>query len=797
MSLRSWFSRGCNLGLSGVLILVGAIVKQGGDRTFAQVVEDPSLNTKVTPNADGTILKITGGTTAGDTNLFHSFRNFSVKNNEVVDFDNAATINNILVRVTGGNPSEIQGTLRSQGKANLFLINPNGIVFGENAFLEIGGSFIGTTASAIEFPGGGEFSMTSSVNPLNPLLKVNPSAFLFNQIAAESIKSIQVNDALLSVNEGQSLLLVGGNVNLEGAQLVATDGRVELGGLNGVGTVGLNNDTSNFRLSFPVGVQQADVFLSNKATVTASGAGGGGIQVQGRHVKLTDGSDIAVNTLASKSGATLAVNASELVELLGGSRLLTNTVESGTAGELRIETGRLIVRDGSQVSASTLSQGQGGTLFVTARDSINLIGTSAGDNPSPSGLFSLAEKGSTGNAGNLKIETGQLIVQDGAQVSASTLSQGNGGKLSVTARNLIQLIRTSAIGKPSGLFVGTEAGGAAGNLDIETGQLIVQDGARISASTSRESTGVGGSIIVRTGELNILNRAEVTASSQGAKQAGDLEITARSIKLDNQSKLIGQTASADGGNINLQVQDLLLMRHGSEISTTAGIAGAGGNGGNITINDPSNRTGFVVAAPLENNDITANAFNSEGGKISINATGIFGMIKRSREDLVRLLGTNLDPKLLPTNDITAISQTSPTLNGTVTVNTLDVDPNRGLLNLPTVPVDTSVAQTCTAGGTVAKSEFIITGRGGLPSNPNEALSTDAVQVDLVTLNSEVDKRSTPTVSTTLTTPTPTIVEATGWVIDKHGNVVLTANAPTLEPNSSWHKSADCHAFNQQ
>ncbi|MHC5732525.1 MAG: two-partner secretion domain-containing protein, partial [Nostoc sp.] len=97
------------------------------------------------------------GTTVGKTNLFHSFSNFSVKPDEVVSFRNVGTINNILVRVTGGKPSDIQGTLQAKGKANLFLINPNGIIFGGNSQLIIGGSFIATTASAIRFLGGGEF----------------------------------------------------------------------------------------------------------------------------------------------------------------------------------------------------------------------------------------------------------------------------------------------------------------------------------------------------------------------------------------------------------------------------------------------------------------------------------------------------------------------------------------------------------------------------------------------------------------------------------------------------------------
>ncbi|MEH2412685.1 filamentous hemagglutinin N-terminal domain-containing protein [Nostoc sp.] len=787
MSLRSWFDRVCHLGLSGLLIIVGAIGTQGGDRTSAQVTPDPSVRTKVR-TIDDTTLEITGGTTVGNTNLFHSFSNFSVKSKEIVDFHNASNINNILVRVTGRNPSDIQGTLQAQ--ANLFLINPNGIIFGGNAQLKIGGSFIGTTASAIEFPGGGEFSMTSPVNPLNPLLRVNPSAFLFNQILSQPINSIQVNKIRrLSVPENQSLVLLGGDVNLERATLEAQDGRVELGGLAGVGTVGLNIDKNNFRLSFPDNVARADVSLT-RATVTASGEGGGGIQVQGKRVTLADSSKIAVNTLVSKSGGTLVVNASESVELLGGSRLLTETTSSGSAGELRIETGRLIVQDGSQVSASTSLQstGGGGTLSVTA-DSIQLIGTSPDNKHSPSGLSTLTQ--GAGNAGELKIETGQLIVQDGAQISADTSSEGQGGKLFVNAKDSIQLIGTLPDNEPSGLFVGTTSAGDAGNLEIKTGQLIVQNGARISASTSGESTGNGGSIIVKAEELNVLNNGEITVSSQGTKKAGDLEITARSIKLDN-GQLIGQANSGDGGNIELNLRDLLFLSGNSLISATAGIEGAGGNGGNITINTPD---GFIVAKPNENSDITANAHNGKGGTVKINATKIFGIASLTSEDLKRLRPTDSDPSKLQTNDITAISQISPNLSGIVEINTVDVDPYRGLLiNLPAVPVDTQVSQVCQARTTQNQNSFTITGRGGLPRNPYDLLSPNAVLVDWVTLDPRGENPVSTDVSNQATSPTPApIVEAQGWVRNAKGEIVLTAYAPTITLHSSWQKPANCRS----
>jgi large exoprotein involved in heme utilization and adhesion len=315
----------------------------------------------------------------------------------------------------------------------------------------------------------------------------------------------------------------------------------------------------------------------------------------------------------------------------------------------------------------------------------------------------------------LTIDTKRLLVQDGARVSASTYVS-RGGHLSVTASDSVELSGTSADGKiNSGLFTQTVGAGNAGSLRIKTGELIVRDGAEVRVSAT-DLFGVGDAL--------------------GA--AGSIEVGARSIRLDN-GNITATTSLGNGGNIRLQVQDLLLLRNGSQISTSTGTTQKGGDGGNISINTP-----FIVAVPPE----SANAFTGKESNIRVTAQAI-----------------------------------------------LDRDPSRGLANLPTEVVDASnqIGQTCPAGGKVAQNEFTVTGRGGLPDNPSETLSNDAVWTDLrpipqtaaTRLSSQAAKLPTHSKAVSL-------VEAQGWVINHQGQVVLTASAPAVTPQSSRLTPAQCH-----
>jgi filamentous hemagglutinin family protein len=596
----------------------------------------------------------------------------------------------------------------------------------------------------------------------------------------------------------------GGDININtDRSLFLTNGAGLLASTFGTGDTGSINIKAGERVFFD-GVGSNTVSSGVFMTVEPEAIGNGrSINITTDSVSLTNGAQIqsilraAPETLGGQGNAgsvNINVGGTVLFDGVGSNTFSSGVLSSvgagtiGDGGEINITADSLAVTNGAFLDASTFGQGKGGNIQIKADDFVIVSGISS--NGFSRGLLTSTEPGAQGQSGEITVNTGAFRVADGAVVNAQTLNASDAGNITIKANTF------EATG--GGQVLTTTGGsGRAGNITINTTDNVTISGSDrtfyerlalygpervrnegpasgLFANTDINSTGDGGTISIYPNKLTITEGAGVAVNSQGQGNAGNLLIQqADSITLDDQAFLSAATESGEGGNIILQAQDLLLLRRASKISAEAA---NNGNGGNININ-----SGFIVAVPSENSDILANAFEGNGGNIQITSQGIFGIQPRSN-------ATSL-------SDITASSQFG--VDGVIEINTPDVDPNSGLVNLPTIPVDTQVAQTCTAGSAVAKSSFTITGRGGLPPNPGEALNADAVQVDLVGSNSEVGKPTTPAVSTNPINPTPTrIVEATGWVIAANGDVILTTSAPTVTPHSSWQRTADCRVVNQ-
>ncbi|MBN3870915.1 MAG: filamentous hemagglutinin N-terminal domain-containing protein, partial [Nostoc sp. JL33] len=427
---RNWRS-----GFLGVVSIIGVlahVIFGSENHALAQITPDGTLgdrSSRITPNVNikgSAADRIDGGAIRG-ANLFHSFREFNVGESQRVYFANPTGISNILTRVTGSNISNILGTLGVNGSANLFLINPNGILFGNNSRLDVAGSFVASTANSFVFGNGLEFSATNPQTP-SPLLTVNPSALLFNQLAAGRIENRSIapagidpaglNASGLRVGDGKSLLLVGGNVSIDGGKLNAYGGRVELGGLAASGNVNLLFNGDNLSLKFPLNVTRASVSLTNEAGVFVQGAGGGDITINAQNVEilgksaLNAGIGAGLGTPETVAG-DITLNATEEIKIADFGSVINNLVEKGAfgnGGNITIDSGNLSLSDQAGIDASTYGQGNAGNVTVRAKNAISFADTS--------GIGSVAA--GVGNGGNIDINAATLSLTDGASLATFT-----------------------------------------------------------------------------------------------------------------------------------------------------------------------------------------------------------------------------------------------------------------------------------------------------------------------------------------------------------------------------------------
>jgi filamentous hemagglutinin family protein len=769
----------------------------------AQIVPDASLSQNSVVIINANIINITGGTRVAN-NLFHSFSDFSVAATNTAFFNNAIDIQNILARVTGSSISQINGILRTNGAANLYLINPNGIIFGAGARLDIRGSFIASTANSINFTDGFQFS---AVNPqpsalltmsaplgLQMGLTPQPITVLGNGDGIRTTSNLIDTTVGLRVDSLKTLALVGGDIAIAGGTLKTAGGNIELSSLGSFGQVQLNSTNQGIRLSYGTTTFQ-DIRLSDKASVDASGLGSGNIQVRGRNISLTGGSQIQSSALGNQNGGTISIKASGTLELTGTSpdlRFASGLVSeirpnaTGNGGDLIVEAAKLFMKDGAAISANNLGNGTGGDLSIKTSENIEAIN---------SFITATLRISANGQGGNVTVETAKLSLQ-GSQISADVQGKGNGGSITIRASESVEAIGSVPNGNALSGFVisvGRSGEGKAGDIFINTSKLSLQNGAGISSSTFGKgdagsifvtasnsveisgrttngdrpsslaarvedtSQGKGGNITVVSDRLVVDNGATISASdTAGVKGAGNIQISANFMRLDRDSSVDASTRSGAEGNIFLNTSNLQLFNNSRIQANAFGFA----TGGNIKI-----VTDTLVA--FGNSDITANAQQASGGRITISAVGIFGTAFRNQ--------------LTSKSDITASSELGTGFNGVVQLNIAEADPSRGLSRIPIKIDDSSrlIVQRCQAD--VNQSKFIITGKGGVPSSPNEVI-TDSKPYDILG-ESELIISNSQTFAPQSEKKLE-LVEANNWIIMPDGGITLIANDPNTSLTST-------------
>jgi len=697
-----------------------------GNIAQAQITADDSLGNEksVVSPVSGQVDLIEGGATRG-SNLFHSFQEFNIGEGREVNFANPAEIANIFSRVTGNNPSVLLGKLGVLGNANLFFINPKGIFFGENASLDIKGSFVTSTASSIIFSDNNLFSASNPQVPA-PLLTVNvpaPVGLEFEgvpgNITNRSLVTNQVTGEFigLGVQPGKSLVLVGGDVNIEGGFLRAQAGRIELGSVAGDNTVSLTATDEGIFLGY-TGIENfRDINLSQAALVDTSGDTGGDVQIQGRQITLTEGSQVFLDSFGQGKVGDLTVKAAELVKLDGTetidgfqfpSGFLARVNGTGNGGTISIETERLILENGGSVSVSTFGQGKGGNLIVKASESVEALGA-APDGQFSSALF--AEVRNTGDGGNITVETKTLIVKNGGQIKALTFGEGDAGNLTIKASEFIDLDAFVLVNNeilPSGLFTSVERGGAgnAGNLNVETAKLTLRNGAQILSVSRNASKGgelninatdsilIGGTAPNATlirGQSGIFVSAEPSYTNDSGElvpttgDSGNLLINTPKLTVEEGGKISADTfGTGKAGELTLNVNELIirnggLVRTGSLIESGA-VSQERGTAGILRVNAAESvqvsGSGTVGDTKVNSTLFTASEGTGNAGKILVNTKKMD--VRDGGEVTASSSGDNtggeieLNVNSLTLDNGTISAQTRSNTGGNITLNIQDL-----------------------------------------------------------------------------------------------------------------------------
>lgn len=584
----------------------------------AQISADDSIPTQV--NRTDNVVEITGGVTKGN-NLFHSFQEFSVPQGDTAFFNNSVSVGNIISRVTGGAVSQIDGLIRANGSANLILLNPSGINFGANARLDIGGSFLGSTADRLIFEDGSVFSasnadsalLTVSV-PVGLQLGQNSAAIAVTGTGHDLSLETPVFSPLtrgeakgLEVKQGRALTLIGNGITFKGGILTAESGDISLGSVS-EGSVGLNLSDRGWTLDYSNVEVFNDLNLEQKTAIDTSGMSNGAIALQGRQIALRGGSVVLSQNLGGAVGGDISVT-SESLSLVGveptgviASGLYSETLGDVSGADIDITTGELIIEAGASIISTTSESAKGGNVLINASESLRFVGFSD-LNPSLLSVASVQTFGS-GKAGDISVATKNLTALDGANISSVTgspLGTGSGGNVRVKASESIILDGASPLNfSPSQISAGSGSPGDAGNVAIETATLSVRNGARVDASAT--ASGSAGNLTIAASEL-----IEVEGTFPGSINPS--LITASANILDPALRsLFGlpDLPSGDSGSITLDTPQLLVSQEGEITVRNDGT----GDAGNLSVT--------ADAVELNNEgSITAVVQQGAGGAIEL------------------------------------------------------------------------------------------------------------------------------------------------------------------------------------
>ncbi|MDM8565400.1 filamentous hemagglutinin N-terminal domain-containing protein [Candidatus Halobeggiatoa sp. HSG11] len=532
----------------------------------AEVITDGTLGQQIDlPGPDFQITSDLGQQYGG--NLFHSFQDFNLNSSESATFSGPNNVQNILSRVTGGNPSNIDGQIRSTiPNADFYFLNPYGIMFGPNAQLDIQGSFHTSTADYLRLGENGRFDAN---NPSNSLLTVAPvEAFGF---LGSSAASISMEGSQLAVPTGKTFSLNGGDLTLNKTKLSAPSGQINLTSIKGQGEI----------IPTDITALSGDIKISNNSLLDISGEGSGNLFIRGGQFVI-NGSNIKANSL-NKDGGKVSIQANN-IHIDGGSRLIGQTRGAGNATKIKLQATESVKFSGkskagfsSRIDARAYGAGKAGSIIINA-DKINFENGS---------LIFLGSRGK-GDATHIDLHANQIVLANGSAILAGSFGQGKAANINIYVKDSLKLGGKSSTVFSSRIYSSTRGNGNAGQIYIEAKDIFIDDGGQIITGSS--GVGNAGNI-----HLRVNGTITMTGYGNGGQTSAISANTFTSIKGNK---------GGSAGKILIEADRLIVTKGGIiTATTTAAKDNSSGAGGHITIK---------VKDQVELNGVNLNGENEDG-----------------------------------------------------------------------------------------------------------------------------------------------------------------------------------------
>lgn len=596
-------------------------------------------------------------------NLFHSFGRFGLNPGETATFNaspnGAPSVNNVIGRVTGGATSSINGTIASSiPGANLYLINPAGVVFGPNARVDVNGSFHASSADYLRFQDGARFQAT---NPdASRLSAAPPEAFGF---LPGSPRPVVLNGTQLEGPRGSTLSLVGGPVTIGGSTLSVPSGTVSIESAAGNTAVPINarnRPAIPQAQSGPVRLERSRVNVSNMSLGDAGGSvfihagilnvvastisadnsslsGGGTISLRGEtEVSISDGAELNARTRFTQ-GANIAISSATNGRVIVDQATITSGTDGvGAGGQLSISTGDLVLRNGAVAMSYADDRGNGGlininvdSMLLDGRDTRLLSETTGRRLPGNAVTPVLV-----GAGGDIKIVGTRLTVQNRANIAALTSGDGTGGTIRAEVAGDLSVTGAASVGAST---VGPFARGRGGDVSITSGgNLLIESStadvasAQISQIVARSlaSPGDAGTVDLRAQAISVRS-GRISAETFGPGRAGAVRMSATGdftiAGMPGSPVQLGVSADAapastgDAGSVRLAAGNLAIAERAVVSANGFGL----GNAGSVTVETTSSavlNSGLI--STLTNGPGDAGQIAVQAGTLTIRDGGI-------------------------------------------------------------------------------------------------------------------------------------------------------------------------------